>query len=109
MKPSSVLVQARAIIADPNKWTTQAFARDKGGYSTSAHSENACRFCAVGAVKKVLGDNRDSEGGLLYKVWNLLDEASGSTIAYTNDNKGHAEVLAAYDKAIHLANQQESV
>jgi hypothetical protein len=105
MKLSSLLVQARAIIADPNKWGIQAFARDKSGYSTSAHSKNACRFCAVGALKKILGPDHNG-GGLLYEAWNYLDDAAGAPISYVNDSKGHAEVLAAYDRAIRLANQQ---
>jgi hypothetical protein len=105
---SQILIEARALIADPANWTTKAFARNDKGNAVTATGEQACKFCAVGAIRKVLGS--DNYQPKLYQLWSLLDDSTGAdglSIAHINDSRGHLEVLQAYDRAIDKAKQWE--
>ena len=108
----AALTQARALIADPERWTRSAQARRwkaphgrvKGEWvPTEATDASARRFCAAGALCKVSGVRSGAPG------FAFLDAASirlfGVGIGRANDDPrpGHADVLRAYDLAITLA------
>jgi hypothetical protein len=54
-KISETLTAARAIIADPAKWTQGAVARDAAGRSLTLHSTDAVCYCADGALALAAG------------------------------------------------------
>lgn len=45
-----VLLEARALIADPDHWTQHAFARREDGEACKPTDPRACRRCLLGAV-----------------------------------------------------------
>lgn len=47
------LVQARALLDDPRRWTTAAFARTATGSHTYGGDKNAVSWCSVGAIQRV--------------------------------------------------------
>ena len=103
MNTVEVLVVARAKVDTPEKWITNQYDRDDA-------------YCAVGACMAAAG----------YDMTNLsasyeqscvksialcyLEKVVGHNVVTWNDAKGrtHAEVLAAFDKAIELARAEQA-
>jgi hypothetical protein len=100
-----VLVAARALIARPEAWTQGALARTVENGVASSVGDFATCWCAEGAVVKVGGDEiwHEVEGGrCLYEqtLDALRVAAGGIAIHRFNDTHSHADVLAAFDRAI---------
>ena len=55
MDDIEILTQARELLAQPGKWTRQAFARDAAGEEMHGHEPSAVQFCAIGAIERVTG------------------------------------------------------
>lgn len=103
-----VLRAARKILEDRRRWTQNAYARDKFGSPVPAYAPEAKCFCALGAMRKVLGPEGDG-----MPVVRLLADA-GKELGFTpigsvvdvNDGPrrtSRTKVLAMYDRAIELA------
>ena len=93
------LIAARELIADPAHWTTGTYARHKNGNSIGPEESNACQWCSIGALRKVMGSPAilcvtGSEGAA------LSEQMDGFDIASFNDTRTHAAVIAAWDRAI---------
>lgn len=103
MTPLKALQAARARIA--TSWTTGAFARYPNGYACSSEDPQAVRWCAAGALTLACR----FEAGAWEKARGYLDRVikPGQLVTY-NDTHSHAEVLAAFDKAIELAKAKET-
>ncbi len=86
MDARQILVEARAKIADPSNWTTDAQKLTSAGpYCMVSACANACRG---------VWDN-------FHIIAKVLAGAVGTTnVPEWNDTHTHAEVLAAFDKAI---------
>lgn len=82
-----ILIAARALIEKPENWC-------KGEYQKG----DAC--CALGAIHRVKNENPCvfSDSGPEYSA--LCIAMDGASINYFNDIHTHAEVIAAFDKAI---------
>lgn len=101
-KPASqILREARALIEKPERWC-------RGNYCIRRTGQR----CAVGALREVTGDATHApiEQGELCR---LLAQAGGgmdypSDFTQWNDDHSHAEVMAAFDKAIELAEAKEA-
>jgi hypothetical protein len=91
------LREARALIE--RGWTQGHFARDEDGYPEHEGSPDAVCWCAMGAMSAA--DPNDK-----YGLYGALSHAIGDEmVGMWNDRIGRtkAEVLAAFDKAIALA------
>lgn len=79
------------LIADPDKWTQDAEARDEHGDEVASGSRKAVRWCLVGAVRKCVRDR------LRVMFWpNLRAKLPGGhSLESFNDTAGrtHAEVI----------------
>jgi hypothetical protein len=109
MKTSDILIAAKARIDSPEKWCKGVSWRTKSGDVTEC-SEIAYSCCGYGAITAVLSeDNRASMphiqanttlelaiGGQLFSRWNDAPERT------------HAEVMAAFDRAIAIALEKEA-
>lgn len=95
-----ILRAARELIAEPEKWTQGAYARDIEGLSTNESSRRAVCFCSSGAVYRVGGRDLRRLDAI-----SLLRRAMGGDIVQFNDSHTHAEVLGRWDTAIILAEQ----
>ena len=100
MNAHDILKAARAKIERPECWTQDVFARDTKGDRVHALSPNAVCWCSIGACVAVASANPPND--LSYRI--ALDALAGVTgvaeISDFNDTHTHAEVLAAFDKAI---------
>jgi len=106
-KPSEILRAAREIISVPERWTQGASALSGRGNVVNARSPSAKCWCSFGAIDKAgsrsIAKLRTAEGILRAAL-------KAESIILWNDapERTHAEVLAAFDQAITLAEQSES-
>jgi predicted nucleotidyltransferase len=101
-----VLRTARAIVADPERWTREAYARDDTDNIVGVLGDRAVKFCALGSVKRAafnIGADLDVAVDLLYEACDQL--GYGNDIVEANDNLSHLSVVAMFDKAIALAQE----
>jgi hypothetical protein len=101
--PLDLLVEARALIAERKNWISGAYAQNEHGREVNPRSEQACKFCSLGAIQRAYANRNivDPSVGLFvdYEARHALEKVVGS-IALFNDKHGHPQVLAAWDKAI---------
>lgn len=97
MKTSEILIKAKALINNPDKWM-------QGDYTDG----NNC-FCSLGAIAEVTGaypcDVSNLKAAItLREVVADSDrfQASAENFAAYNDRSNHEEVMQAFDKAINL-------
>lgn len=102
MTPSEILKAARQKITPPEAWTKRAAARDHLGATVFADDKTAVCWCSIGAVW--------ATAYLCDEAASYLDEVAGGAITLFNDapERTHAEVLAAFDRAIALAEAGEA-
>jgi hypothetical protein len=108
---AAILRAARARIADPAHWTKGAFARtanvslDERGTGCNAVDPRATCWCAEGAIRFVTNDDRHAHEAVGKLLELAVDPGGRLSIATFNDSSGttHADVLAAFDRAIAIA------
>lgn len=89
MTPHEILTNARALIENPENWFT-------GGIKNRKSVNQLCAYFAI--------NRAEHEGFGAFYAENIFKQAiGGSSIAIFNDTHTHAEVLAAFDKAIAWA------
>lgn len=91
-----ILRRGRERIATPDKWTKGAAARTSTGRRCMETSPRAVCWCMIGAINAELG-------GLGWRAVEPAREALGvGYVPRFNDNPAttHADVLAAFDRAI---------
>ena len=102
------LKQARKVIKDEANWTQNVEARRADGSFCPPQSEEAVCWCTVGAIEKVTPEDSYVSD---YAV-RVLARAAGLYVTFSvwgdlgiwNDRSTHAEVMAAFDKAIAKSN-----
>lgn len=93
------LIAAKALIDTPEKWIQGNAAEDAKGNQISPHDVAAVRFCSVGALGHVFSDDEYGDA-----VDYLKSHLGGyGFVAEFNDTHTHAEVMAAWDRAIEAA------
>lgn len=93
---AAALRAARALIESEATWIRGDFARTVDGRPVPPTYATAHFFCALGAVFHVVG----VRGSLGESVYQSLKNATGGPVGDFNDTNTHAEVLAAFDRAI---------
>lgn len=102
MDAVEVLKKGRALISDPTRWTQHAFARNEQGHECLPHDADAVRWCSVGAAIYAA----EGTGLLVGLGMNYLERGfTPWSIAFGNDLWPHEEMLAAWDRAIALAEE----
>jgi hypothetical protein len=93
-----ILVAARALIEHPEAWTKGEYARDKKGNRVSPSSRKAACWCARGAILRAAAGNIPAGFRAHDRLWAVIR----GSITRWNDapERTHAEVLAAFDRAI---------
>lgn len=88
-----VLREARELIADPERWTRGAGARDANGSSVHPRAEEAVRWCAIGAIDR-------ADPSIISDALDALHAVTRGEVETVNDRGGHKRVLALFDRAI---------
>lgn len=100
MKISEHLKAAKALIDTPDKWTQGAYARNHQGYETRINSSDACQHCSYGALAAKEAP---------HACFMLLYKEMENNIIRFNDHHTHQEVMAMWDRAIELAEDDEAI
>ena len=98
MTDKQVLVRTRGLIE--RGWTQGTFARDAKEVDVDPTHFSACKWCAVGAVWKVVGFNARET---YIDTCAILDEITEfNTVSEFNDHADttQADMLAVFDEAI---------
>ena len=103
-----VLINARALIADPAHWTSGFLACTAAGHNVHWSDHSATKWCAMGAIYRtaydLVGDPREAT-----RIGNEVAKSVCPTrwfrggLPAINDVRGHAAVLAIFDKALQAA------
>ncbi len=96
---TEILIEARKLIEREENWTQEAFARQANGNNAYLHGPFACKFCTIGAVRRVTSDELTTKE----KALDALRSVAQVPLAIFNDAHTHAEVLQLFDKAIKLS------
>jgi len=94
MKTLEILGAARKLIEKPENWTQGALARDRYGWLVVSTGPYACRWCLLGAIRRVGGGTPPPN--------------QCAEIVYANDRMTHPEVLAWLDRAIALVERRSA-
>lgn len=100
------LREARAFIDTPEKWTQGANARDAVGLPVPVSARGAVCFCSAGAViRAVPSVDFSSAASQLVEAAGIVSFTVEHGLTVWNDDpeRTHAEVLAAFDRAIEAA------
>lgn len=121
---SQLLVESKALIADPVTWTTGHIARDAAGTPIQdPFHPDACQFCMYGALGRVAGvgaydglssipacDELDSVHELRVAIQRVTrvvtQESRFRSIGDFNDNSTHQQVMNLLDKAIQTTRRK---
>lgn len=105
MKTSEFLIKAKSLIADPENWTQEDYARDSKGDGCFWNEPQATCFCSIGALYKVGGLEKRTYQ-LPYNVkqsCDLLKQQMEGYVPAFNDSHTHEQVMQAWDRAIAQA------
>jgi hypothetical protein len=103
-----VLINARALIADPAHWTRSVLACTAAGNAVAWPDPSAAKWCAMGAIYRaaydLVGDQKQA-----VRIGNDLANSIRpgrwlrGGLPLINDVRGHTVVLAVFDKALQAA------
>lgn len=106
MDTTAILTEARELITDRARWAIQASAVTADGKSCLPNDPDATRWCAIGAVQKIVSREFDGDEWLnaTQATQNLMDScaahAYGRDAQFVNDWVGHDAILGVIDAAI---------
>ncbi|NTJ67561.1 hypothetical protein G6M50_06255 [Agrobacterium rhizogenes] len=108
MNTVEILKKARELLSDEKRWTKGFYAVDIDGYAAHVDGNEACQFCAIGAIARVSGmTGAEAEGS---KSAEMLAKAAGIDrgchVPSFNDDHTHAEILDLFDCAIARAESE---
>lgn len=92
--PKDILIEARALISDPKRWTQGSWAKNARGWDVFYNDPSAVCFCASSALR------RSCNLLELETAWGILAREMDGGVAPFNDSHTHAEVMDAFQKAI---------
>jgi hypothetical protein len=98
-----LLLNARALIADPAHWTRGVLACTGNGRPVMWHDREACRWCALGAIQRAASDLLGDEKQSMRVADEVINSWFPRNLSAVNDTQGHAAVLELFDKALATA------
>lgn len=112
--PHEILTFARALLENPDRWTTGVLARGPDGSMRYPSDADACKFCVAGAMMLAVGGIKgrpQSEvdyRAALMPFKQVLSDGDWKNFPGTwNDTINHATLLAALDKAVAKAQESQ--
>ena len=99
---TDILNEARATIADPERWVTGNYAVNQYGSTAHPWDNHAVRWCAIGAIEKVKVPHQDWSGtaGAKQTLRRAALDLFSMSVPAVNDRLGHESVMSMYDHAI---------
>lgn len=100
-----VLIAARALIEDPERWTRFTLARTRFGMPVPPNSVGAYAYCALGAIDRAATDMHRALK--ITATYFLNSRGKNLRVSATNDTGSHADVLYMFDIAIANARKEQ--
>lgn len=95
-----ILKAARELIADPNRWCQDVYARDATGKDVVPDDPAACQWCALGAIERFSEPPSYALEAIAALIPDRSLPAARMQVPDVNDTDGHAAVLEMFDAAI---------
>jgi hypothetical protein len=96
-----IIEKAKELIQDERHWCRYYLAIDDDGLAADPTSEQAVKYCALGALLAAAYQLTNNETWARELARNALRPLCGSdTLVLLNDQHGHAAVLALFEEAI---------
>jgi hypothetical protein len=100
-----VLINARALIADPGHWTMWMLAATESGRPVAWHDRAARRWCAVGAIHRAAFDLVGNKEQAVCIASDVIDDLYPHawvrrSLPALNDSQGHAAVIDLLERAV---------
>lgn len=98
----SIVKETRALLTDPKSWTQNVMARDSKGASCSPKAKDACQWCVMGAVRKVVPQEGPECVEDVLKTINAISSVINYHVPNWNDMSGrtHEDILSGLDRTI---------
>jgi hypothetical protein len=93
------MTKAHELLADSNKWATEAYARDSRGVRCAWDNPDACQWCAVGALARVYGSGDEYAKAKQRWVPVVKRRHPGLDLDEVNDELGYEAVMAVLKEA----------
>lgn len=102
--PKTVVKYAVQLLEDKDNWTTKVNARDILGAPVDPYGDDACKWCASGALLRFAAD-----AGTWASTYRLIKDANGfergfdpegRLLSEVNDDLGYEAVMAVLRKAL---------
>lgn len=98
MLTRAMVQSVQDLIASRRSWTVFALARDRHGEEVKPTSKEACSWCTVGAIRRILSNDPLAEIRLQFRLDDAAKLLFGHlTIMHLNDHAGHDEVMRCFD------------
>lgn len=106
MNTLQILIEARKLIEKPERWIQHDYARDADGGEVTPDDSDATCFCMLGALARSAHAMEHEAHRLPAAL--VLSTTVGGRVHHWNDDpdRTHAEVLAAFDRAIARASTE---
>lgn len=105
MNVNELLRAARARIAKAEHWTQGDFAKTAHGNAIGPTEGPAVCWCAAGALEAEYAMAGPGSDKLFYDAAEALEAEMDDHIYSFNDTRSHADVLAAFDRAIEATKE----
>ena len=105
-----ILVKGKDLISDPERWTKGYAARDKKGIRVIAMSEDAVKWCMIGAIRKVVDEEEYSHELHMAQVLLRRHLPGNHRLLFEfNDDRAttHEDVMTLFDKAIEEEREKD--
>lgn len=105
-----LLEKAKALIGNPDNFTTGVWARNIEGVGIRPESPNAVCFCTLGALRRIERDTKAGEETLYQAEVELSQytNAYNLPIPIFNDDHGHTAVMNMFNYTINRLKSVES-
>jgi hypothetical protein len=97
-----VLINARALIADPARWTKGTLACTANGKHVDCHDQSAAKWCAM-RPPTISAATRMKRSASATRLPEASVQSVGLAAPPLNDRRGYAAVLKVFDKALQAA------
>ncbi len=100
-----VLINARALICDPEHWTMWMLAATESGQPVAWHDRAARRWCAVGAIHRAAFDLVGNKEQAVCIASDVIESIYPHawvrrSLPALNDSQGHAAVIDLLERAV---------
>ena len=104
MLEREILEQAWCLIERSENWTQGTAARDRGGARVAPDDQDACCWCAIGAVERAVAD-RGADPALVVDVVEMLCGATKELFGtrflnHVNDRQDHQAIRRLFARAL---------